>query len=103
MTLVPTLRSMRSAQGGAIDELDEHAAGGARVQERDIALGAVARLAVDQLDAALREPREGGTQVVDDVAQVMERALAPLGEEARDAGLRVGRLDELDARVRRRQ
>src|SRR5207244_9582137 len=94
---------MRSAERGAIDELDEHAAGCARVEERNVALGAATRLAVDQLDAALREARERGTKVVDDIAQVMERALAPLGEEARDPRLRVGRLDELDARVRRGQ
>src|SRR5229473_1211348 len=94
---------MRSVEAGAIDELDEHAARGPRMEERDVALRAAPRHVVDQLDAALREGGEGRGQVVDDVAEVMERRLPALGEEARDPRLRVSRLDELDAPVQPRQ
>src|SRR5260221_7721296 len=91
---------MRSLQAGAIDELDEHAARGPRVQERDVALRSASRRMVDELDALRLERAERGREIVDHVAEVMERRLPALGEEARDAGLRVGRLDELDPRVR---
>src|SRR5260221_315744 len=91
---------MRSLQAGAIDELDEHAARGPRVQERDVALRSASRRMVDELDALRLERAERGREIVDDVAEVMERRLPALGEEARDPGLRVRRLDELDPRTR---
>jgi hypothetical protein len=65
------------------------------MQERDRALGAPARGRIDQLDAIDLEAEERLGEVRDLEADVVE-ALAFALEEARDAGRRVRRLDELD-------
>ena len=92
---------MRSRKACAIDQLDEHTAGRARMKERDVALRSRARLAIDELDALLREGRERRPKIVDDEAQVMQGWPAAFSKEASDAGRRVRRFDELDPGVRR--
>src|SRR5258708_18030158 len=87
----------------AVDELDEDAARRARMEERDVAVGAAPRLAVDELHTSRRERREGRTKVVDDEAKVLERRVSAVGEQPGDARLAVGRLDELDTGVRCRE
>jgi hypothetical protein len=94
---------MRSIEARSIDQLDEDAAGGPGMEEGHVALDPTPRLAVDQLDSSLCEGGEGTAQIVDHEANVVQRRLAPLGEEAGHARLGIDRLDELDARVRRGQ
>lgn len=81
-----------------LDELDQHAAGAARVDERyAVALGARARGVVDQVEATAREVGEGGLDVVDAVGDVVETGAAP-GEESCHRVIGGERLDELDLR-----
>ena len=74
----------------------------ARVDERDRALGAAARRRVDQLEAVDLEAEQRLGEVGDLEADVVE-ALALRGQEARDAGRVVGRLDQLDLGLADRQ
>ena len=67
------------------------------MQERDQALGALTRLAVDELHAARRELAQRHAKIVDQVADVMQGRSAALRDELRDAGRLVRRFDELDA------
>ena len=72
------------------------------MEERDRALGALARGGVDQLDPVDRQPGQRLGQVRDLEADVVEAL--PLGlEEARDAGRLVSRADQLDLRFADRQ
>src|SRR5438105_7007647 len=88
---------MRSSEARPGDELDEHAAGCAWVEERDVTIDTASRLAVDELDAARLEPTERAAQIVDHEADVMEGGPpSTLGEEACDTRVRVDRLDEFD-------
>jgi len=70
------------------------------VDERHHALGTSPGCAVDQLDALACEAVERRRQIVDDVADVMERRLGMLGDEPRDPRLAIGRLDQLDPPLR---
>ena len=63
---------MRSREARAIDQLDEHAARRARMEEGDIALCAPSRLAIDQLHPPLRQRAEGRPEIVNDEAEVVQ-------------------------------
>src|SRR5207237_8751431 len=79
-------------------QLDEHAAAGARVEERDLAGEPGARRGVDQLRAAILEAHQRAADVRRLEAEMVE-ALAVPREEAPDARGRVARLEQLDLRV----
>ena len=51
---------------------------------------------VYELDPVARKLREGAGQVVDDVADMVERRFRVFGDELRDARIAVGRLEQLD-------
>ena len=82
-----------------LDELDEHATGRARVNESHEALGSDPRRVVDQLDSLPRQAVKRASKVDDLEAEVMHRGAPALGQESRDPGLCVGRLEELDPGV----
>src|SRR6188474_3138836 len=85
--------------GGRLDELDEHALARARrvgvalgVDEADVVTGRAAPDAAGgEADALGREPGDGGGEVIDPEAEVVEARLVDLG---RHAG--VDRLHEVD-------
>ena len=79
-------------------QLDEHAAAGARVEERDLAGEPGARRGVDQLRAAILEAHQRAADVRRLEAEMVE-ALASPREEAPDARGGVERLEQLDLRV----
>jgi len=81
-----------------LKELDQDTVTGPRVEERDRALGAAPRCAVDELDAVDREPRQLLREVGDLEADVVE-ALALVSQEPGHARRVVGRLNELDLRL----
>src|SRR6267143_5784604 len=83
----------------ALEELDKHATGGTRVKKSHLPFRALARRAVDELDAGRGQAIERGHQVGDLETQVVHRGAPPLGQEARHARLRVGRLEQLDPRL----
>src|SRR6266545_3681974 len=85
------------AQAGAIDELDEHAVRGTRMKERHQTLDAAARRVVDELDALFRQTGKRAREVIDDEAEMVQGRAPTLRHEASDTGLRVGRLEQLDA------
>ena len=71
-------------EASQLGELDEHASGGARVQERDtFPLGAEPRRFVDQPNAGLAAARERTVEIVDREADVMD-ARAAFGDELAD-------------------
>src|SRR5712692_1211228 len=69
------------------------------MQERHETIDAPARCAIDELDALGRKADERPREVVDDEAEVMQGRAAALGDEASNTGLRIGRLEQLDARA----
>src|SRR3989442_2787717 len=81
----------------AVYELDQYTSRGPGVDERDHALRAATWRPIDELDAVAPERRERGREVVDHVADVMERGPSPLREELRDTRLPIDGLDQLDA------
>src|SRR5437773_7500282 len=81
----------------ALEELDEDAARGAWMKERDHTLDTAARRPIDELDPLRGQPGERHREVGDLEADVMHRRAATLFEETSDARFRVGRLEELDA------
>src|SRR3954470_10613958 len=81
-----------------LEELDEHAARGARVNEGDESLDASSRCAIDELDAVLRQAVERASEVIDLEADVMHRGAASIGQKARDARFGIGRLEQLEPR-----
>ena len=82
-----------------LGELDEHASGGARVQERDtFPLGAEPGGFIDQSKAGLAAPRERTVEIVDREADVMD-AGATFGDELADGGVRMLGLEQLDEGV----
>ena len=91
--------SVCSGQADAIDQLNEHTAGDARMKESHESFDAAARRVIDQLDALRGQASERARKVIDDEANVMERGAAALRYEASDTGLRIDRLQELDART----
>jgi hypothetical protein len=80
---------------GRLDELDQNAVARAWVDEGYRTVRSSARRGIDQLEALGGQAIEGGGEVLDLEADVVE-PLPLQGEEARDAGRLVGRLDELD-------
>ena len=87
---------------GRLDQLDEHAVAGSRVDERDRSFGPAARRGIDQLETGDLEAKQRLGEVGDLEADVME-ALALRREKARHPGRIVGRLDELDLRLADRE
>ena len=87
---------------GRLDQLDEHAVAGSRVDERDRSFGTAARRRIDQLQPGDLEAEQRLGEVRDLEADVVE-ALALRGQEARDAGRLVGRLDQFDLRFADRE
>lgn len=86
-----------SREAGAIDQLNEHAVRGTRMKERHKTINSLARRAIDKLDAVRGQANERGGEIVDDEAKVVKRRATAFGDEAGHAGLRVGRLEKLDA------
>ena len=66
------------------------------MDECDHPLGPPPRRTVDELDPVARQRLEGSREIVDHVADVMERRFRVLGNELGDARLAIGRLDQLD-------
>src|SRR5690606_31199401 len=89
----------RAGAGRALHELDEHTAGARGVEEGDaMAVGARARLLVDEADAGPAQAIQRGGEIRDGVGEVMEAGAAAL-EEPGDRGLGRDRLDQLEACV----
>ena len=82
-----------------LNELDEHATGRARMNERHESLSSDPRRLIDQLDALPRQAVKRARKVDDLEAEVMHRGASALRQESRDAGLGVGRLEKLDPGV----
>src|ERR1044072_6484700 len=81
------------------DDLGEHAASRARVQESDAAGGDPGpRLGLDQLDPGSSDSLQGRVDVLDRVGDVVQ-AGALAGDELADRGVRAERPQELDVAV----
>ena len=63
---------MPSGEARAIDELDEDAAGRARMEKGDVALDTRPGLAIDQLHPPLGQSAEGRSKIVDHEAEMMQ-------------------------------
>src|SRR6185503_7114307 len=92
-------RGCLAAHALTIDEFHEHAARRARMKECNEALDATTRRVIDELDTFARQANERARKVIDDETEVMQRGPSTLRDEARDAGLRIDGLKELDARA----
>lgn len=88
-----------SREAGAIDELNKHAVRGTWMQERNETFDAPARRRVHKLDALRGQANERARKVIDDETEMVQRGATALGDEPRHARLRVGRLEQLDARA----
>ena len=80
-----------------LDELDEHAVRGSRMEERHKAVHTLAWRAIDELDSLVRKAGERAREIAHLEAQVMHRRPPALGNEARHTRSRVGGLEQLDA------
>ena len=67
------------------------------MQERNESFDTAPRCVIDQLDSLGRQPRERASEIIDDETEMVQRRAAPVGDEARNTGLRIDRLEELDA------
>src|SRR5216683_1686631 len=92
-------RVIASMLARALEQLDEHPARGARMEEGDLTLDPAAWRAVDELDALSCQTIERTRQISHLEAEVVHRGAPTLGEEPRHAGLGIGRLEQLDARL----
>jgi hypothetical protein len=80
----------------SFDQLDEHTASGARMQEcHPVTAGTGARNAVDQLDTLGLQTREIGFEIVGPIRDVVQRGAAPV-QEPPYGGLRAEWLEQLD-------
>src|SRR5258705_1499478 len=86
-----------AAHALAIDQFHEHTVRRARVKECDETFDATTRRVINELDTLAREANERAREVIDDEAEVVQRGPSALGHEARDAGVRISRLEQLDA------
>jgi len=69
------------------------------MKEGHEALDAAAWRAIHELDALGCQAHERARKIVDNETKVVQRWAATLCDEARDAGIRIGRLEQLDSRA----
>ena len=81
------------------EKFDEHAAGRSWVDERDEAVDTRPRGVIDEVDSLGRKAVERATEIAHLEAEVVHGLTSTLFDETSHAGFRVGRFNELDARV----